>query len=1079
MKSGKKAAPAAPVVKRPRGRPRKPRNNTIDTAIVLSDSEAEDDEDDEQEQVSRHTKKRSLANLDSPSPTPNAKRTVSSYGAAAFSPPAAPPSARAEVDHLYQQLATEQQRRAHAEAQTAELQGMLQEKDSSWAADLAAHAMPLQLQLQRLTKENYDLDAACRDLDARLQATLTKNEELKAAHPNTEGIEAQMREKDALITSQDADINQLHEAEATRTKELAEANQNISELTATLGDLTARHSATTKMIQEHEGRIQHLTQALSEAKKLPAATDGTNGTTTQKAHETEERLAQAERQNADMKANLADLQCRLAASKGARAGFESKLITVVNRRKEIEDKLQLKEQELAQSEEMLAQSERMLADVKESLSTTNLKDAEMAANVADLQRQLAGLRDAQANMEANLEMAAKKRNEAEGKLKEKDQELARSEEMVAELNKNLASVVESEVKNVGNIQRQLTASNNARVNLEKNLAAVSNQRKEIEWQLKAKEQQLAEAEKNMAEFNGWLSNMKGQLSRAEQTIPIQAQQTIANLQRERCSLLEETQIRLEEMDKLENKVGHLQGTVAALEQQKKQLLASSAEKDALQKQLTAHKSLVLSHQKERRQFDEALNHSAEVTAALKKDLDQHKRAMTTLQKEKQNLSVSLNKASAQVSALETQIEQHNEVISTLQNDKQHLSASLDDVGTQADFLQRQRDSEKEAVATLQREKEDVLKKYQCALDRASQMRINISQLERDLNARNGELDQLRWSHLHGTQQSERVTAAYRSELEQAVATHNEQLQLLKAREQEARQLKTTVDALQAQITKLETKVATHHEELHHRNEQLAEKQRIITLKQSHIQQLQENMATVTTDRAKLADDLALQKDQLQQLATQLTQLATENAQLKETTATNSQTIHSLRNQLLTTTHNKDTLAQHIRTLEAQLTTSASTIANLTASPTAKHALTTTIKTLRAENTSLTVSLAALSVQTATATDQISKLDQRLAALIEANAALQAERDAQAAVLERVRAELTDAVAEREAFEEEVRRKEGCLERMRGFVGVMPRWIGVVAGGGGKAPAQAVGTALATATATAGEGGGDGKMEGGA
>jgi hypothetical protein len=63
----------------------------------------------------------------------------------------------------------------------------------------------------------------------------------------------------------------------------------------------ARHSATTKMIQEHENRIQHLTQALTEAKKLPAATDGTHATA-QKSHETEERLAQAEHQNADMKA---------------------------------------------------------------------------------------------------------------------------------------------------------------------------------------------------------------------------------------------------------------------------------------------------------------------------------------------------------------------------------------------------------------------------------------------------------------------------------------------------------------------------------------------------------------------------------------------------------------------------------------------------------------------------------------------------------------------------------------------------------------------------------------------------------
>ena len=346
MKPGKTTqAQAQPVVKRPRGRPRKPRNNTVDTAILLSDSDGEDD-DAANKQVSQKDKKRSWSKVESPTPSPALKRPASSR-ASALPPPAAASAAQAESDRLQQQLDSEKTMRADAEAVKANLQKRLDEKDASWAAEMAAQTMPLQLQLQRIAKEKRDLDARCKILEARLQKALDKDQEHQAsvlepqpaAPNNKEEVEAQIREKDTLISNQAAEVERLKGAEVARTKELTEANQKATALSETLKGLTARHDAATKLIQEHETRIQHLTHALSTTMNFPTASGEARATVNNTLAQANMRIAQAERQVKDAREMAADLQSKLAASAEERAMMEKRLAATEGKLAETEGQL--------------------------------------------------------------------------------------------------------------------------------------------------------------------------------------------------------------------------------------------------------------------------------------------------------------------------------------------------------------------------------------------------------------------------------------------------------------------------------------------------------------------------------------------------------------------------------------------------------------------------------------------------------------------------------------------------------------------------------------------------------------------
>ncbi|KAK3901275.1 hypothetical protein C8A05DRAFT_35054 [Staphylotrichum tortipilum] len=305
-KTAFKVKKESPATKRPRGRPRKQKNNTIDTAIILSDSEAEEDDDAPVEQ----TNKRPLSRVESPMPPPRSKRPAQGVAGPSAPTTGAMAAAQSEIEELHRLLDAESRRRADLENQKTTLRALLQEKEASWAADLAAQTVPLQVQLLKLAKDKEHLSTACRDLDQKLLlAAKDRDAQLatqKAAQDSQEimaDMKAQMLAKDNVIKDQVATIQQLKDIAASRLQDLGEADERIAALTQAMQGFATRHAAATKLIKEHEAQIQALTEALSASNNSPGASEGTESGC-KAIEDTAEKLRDTGRQSLDSTSDL-------------------------------------------------------------------------------------------------------------------------------------------------------------------------------------------------------------------------------------------------------------------------------------------------------------------------------------------------------------------------------------------------------------------------------------------------------------------------------------------------------------------------------------------------------------------------------------------------------------------------------------------------------------------------------------------------------------------------------------------------------------------------------------------------------
>ncbi|KAL2128582.1 hypothetical protein VTI74DRAFT_8995 [Chaetomium olivicolor] len=340
----KKTQPPVPA-KRGRGRPRKPRNNTKDTAIVLSDDER--DEGDPPQGPQSRERKRPSSTIESPTPGPSSKRSVLSHGSLG------PFSQAAEIDRLRQELALEKKLLGDAEESNYQLQQALESRQASWAADMATQMVPLQLEVQTLATEKHNLEGICNDLRARLEEALRRNQGNRTSpdnppseSPEMQTMEEELRCKEALINSQNAELEELREAEELRSKDLAEAIQKITILNKTVDDLTVRHTAATNRVHDHENRIAQLQRELfetksfsstaSDSRRFPSETDKRLAQTEARLAAEQKKLSQAEDKLAKVEEQLGRIKNTKASGGGKGAKATEAQNTVVSLRAELQ-----------------------------------------------------------------------------------------------------------------------------------------------------------------------------------------------------------------------------------------------------------------------------------------------------------------------------------------------------------------------------------------------------------------------------------------------------------------------------------------------------------------------------------------------------------------------------------------------------------------------------------------------------------------------------------------------------------------------------------------------------------------------
>ncbi|KAL2140497.1 hypothetical protein VTI28DRAFT_3740 [Corynascus sepedonium] len=349
--------------KKRRGRPRKAKNNTADTAIVLSDSEPGGSSPNQVD------KKRPSDHPEVLSPAQSSKRPATSPSisikATLFT--------REEIDRINQQLASERKLRAGAEKKQAELQAFLDQKNASWAADLAAQMTPLRLELQQLAKEKNDLADKYDEVllrNAKLQGILVKNQE---SDVNANKLGPAASEKPSY---------QVTDTHLVETKEcLVRAERQLLDKDAEIIEL--RHNINVK-----EKTISTLNENLTESNKSWIEAENK----WRKAADELTALG-AIRREVEEKLNI--VQQTLAMTETDRRECEAKteqqLAIMAKKQKQREVQLKAKEEHLEEIEELLRQSKEIINGLKRENTTMVEQIQAQSEEIGALQESIAAL----------------------------------------------------------------------------------------------------------------------------------------------------------------------------------------------------------------------------------------------------------------------------------------------------------------------------------------------------------------------------------------------------------------------------------------------------------------------------------------------------------------------------------------------------------------------------------------------------------------------------------------------------------------------------------------------------------------
>ncbi|KAK4246795.1 hypothetical protein C7999DRAFT_15092 [Corynascus novoguineensis] len=348
--------------KRRRGRPRKAKNNTADTAIVLSDSEPGGSS------PKKLDKKRPSDHPEILSPAQSSKRPATSPSMSIN----ALLSTRAEIDQINQQLASERELRAGAEKKQAELQALLNQKNASWVADLAAQMTPLQLELQKLAKERNDI--------------ADKYDEVLLHNANLQGILGKSQESDANANKLGPAASEKTSCQVTN-KDLVEIKECLVRAERQLLDKDAKIIELRHNINVKEKTVSTLDKKLTESNKK--WTDAEN-----KCKKAADELTALGTIRREVEEKLNIVQQTLAMTESSRRECEAKteqqLAIMAKKQKETEVQLKAKEEHLEETEEMLRQSKEIINGLKR----------ENTAMVEQIQAQLEEMRTLQQKVTA-------------------------------------------------------------------------------------------------------------------------------------------------------------------------------------------------------------------------------------------------------------------------------------------------------------------------------------------------------------------------------------------------------------------------------------------------------------------------------------------------------------------------------------------------------------------------------------------------------------------------------------------------------------------------------------------------------
>ncbi|GEM_PF-6472728 len=577
--------------------------------------------------------------------------------------------------------------------ETSKVQEPLKEKIAALEAQLKTQSLSAGQLKEEKTKVGDDLLRVSKERDGLAQklkeseTAFKKQQDVSAAsiaaarqplEAKIDGLNAQLKEKQALIDESYVEIKQLKEANARLNEQLAQAQKERDDSKAKAQQLQNDLSAKDAAVQEKVSSIaKPLEEKIKEfSAKLGASQAAADGLAKDKNNlerslkETEVKFAKSQKdflQKDDaLKSVQAQASSELATVKGS---TEAKV-------RELTQKLNLS-QKLADG---LAESKKGL---ESSLKEINVKSAQLQAEIAQKSDQL---KSVQANISSQLAIA---KESAEAKIRELTEKLDLSQKLadgLAESKKNLESSLKEVNAKSAQLQTELTQKSDqlrfvqsgissqlvaAKKPLEEKIDILVKSLGDVQSQLKIKQENVGSLEAKAAKLEKSLADTMAAKIQLEKDLS-QTRSTLEGTRQSVPGQLDGARKPLQEKNTL------LQKTI---DEQAAQIRVLTADKEKLAKELTVAVADVKKSQQE--------------VGTLKENLNKEQQALNQKIEEAQKpFLAQFQEARKSVEDKESLMKQKGEAF-------QKLNDEFGDLKKQLAILQEERDALKAAAKMLE------------------------------------------------------------------------------------------------------------------------------------------------------------------------------------------------------------------------------------------------------------------------------------------------------------------------------------------------------------------------------------------
>ena len=732
---------------------------------------------------------------------------------------------------LIQKLTSTNDRLAKKRREFADLQEDFNEYKRSQAAQTPRSAtgsrkMSAEAQQITLQKKMNELEKNVQSLTA---ASNEKENQLVSARSQLAELTADLESKSASLEEVTTKHSDLEKAMEENTKELQEKADKLKEARDAEELLKAEAASLLASISQLEGNTTDLNTQLEDSKKKYSELQQQMKEVDEQVLKKDAAISGLEGQVNELKTDLEDFKANLEerekqfneVSANLKAKGEELDQVKQSKDAELEKKRNEIEAKQAEIEKLIMKSDSYAEEVKSTKASLEITQNELTEKAAEAQRlsgevdRLTKERDAQSE---EIKSIQHKLNDMETQLEESQKSLAGKIEEVAQLSKDIEK-----------LKSELNAQNEEIKAVKSSLASTEAQLEETKTSLSAKSNEVSQ----LSEEVNQLKTDKNTLSEEISTV----KSSLASVE----SQLEETKTLLSTKS---DEAAQLSQTVTQLTENK---TAQEKEIESINSTLASTKSQLESKNNEADKLSQTVNQ-------LNEDKKLQSEEIASIKAHLASTETQLAETKSTLESKSNEADQHSQTINQLNSDKE---AQQQEISTLNSTLAS-------TTSQLEETKSELVKTQELLEKTKTELQGTVSTLESDLESTRSQLETAK-SKLAETESSlASLSKESASQLESITA------------------LKKDKESQEAQITELETVKRRLEQDIEMRTQEAYETMRSMTLKLNELQTFKDG--EIAQLQTKLNNSVEESKQRAEKIANLETDLATSKAESNDRAA---------------------------------------------------------------------------------------------------------------------------------------------------------------------------------------------------